>query len=104
MQGPILITVGQKVLLSVLGFDQFGAAFTGPIPTPFWTVSDPSQDSSSPQPDGTSVIASLSPGTTSVTASLTTANGIVLADTEAITNLAEPPVLSSIKIDHTSPV
>jgi len=104
MQGPILITVGQKVLLSVLGFDQFGAPFTGPIPAPFWTVSDPSQDSSSPQPDGTSVIASLSAGTTSVTASLTTANGIALADTEAITNLAEPPVLSSIKIDHTSPV
>jgi hypothetical protein len=103
MLGAITITVGQKTTLTVLGFDQFGAPFTGPIPTPTWTVSDATQDSSTPQVDGSDVLASLAAGTASVTASVTTAAGLVLTDTETITNLAVVPVLSSIKIDHTVP-
>jgi hypothetical protein len=104
MQGPISITVGQKTTLTVLGFDQFGAPFTGPIPTPAWSVDNTTLDSSTPQPDGSDVLASLAGGAANVTASLTSAEGKALTDTEVVTNLAQAPVLSSIKIDHTQPV
>jgi hypothetical protein len=37
-EGPVTLTVGQVAIASIDAFDQNGAPFTGPIPTPTWTM------------------------------------------------------------------
>ena len=101
--GPItLVAVGQQVTASVLGFDQFGQPFTGPIPTPTFSSDDTSGAIVTFDPS-TGLVTDVANGVANITASLTTAEGLVLTDTEAVT-VANPitppptPVLSSIKV------
>lgn len=101
--GPItLVAVGQQVTASVLGFDQFGQPFTGPIPTPTFSSDDTSGAIVTFDPS-TGLVTDVANGVANITASLTTAEGLVLTDTEAVTvanPIAPPPtpVLSSIKV------
>ena len=99
-QGPVTLTVGQKVTATVLGFDQNGA----PFPIDFtanpvsWTIDNSTLDSSTPQPDSSDVVESLAAGVANLTA---TCAGFT--DSETVTNVAQAPVLSSIKIDFGQP-
>jgi hypothetical protein len=99
--GPItLVTVGQTVTASVVGYDQFGQVFTGELPAVTFTSDDAS--GSIVTLDG-SAITDVANGVANITATLTTAEGVALTDTESVT-VANPvvvppaPVLSSIKV------
>lgn len=98
--GPVTLTaVGQTVTASVLGFDQFGNPFTGTIPTPTFTASDATGAIATFDP-ATGLVTAVANGVDSITASLTTAEGLALSDTEAVT-VAIPvvaPVLTTIKV------
>lgn len=98
--GPVTLTaVGQTVTASVLGFDQFGNPFTGTIPTPTFTASDTTGAIATFDP-ATGLVTAVANGVDSITASLTTAEGLALSDTEAVT-VAIPvvaPVLTTIKV------
>jgi hypothetical protein len=101
--GPVtLTTAGQQVTASVLGFDQFGNPFTGTMPTATLSSSDTAQAVVTFDPT-TGLTAAVANGTANITASLTTAEGLALTDTETVT-VAIPvvpppnPVLSSIKV------
>lgn len=101
MPGPVTLNVGQKTTATVQGFDQNGAPFAidftaHPVT---WTIDNSSLDSSTPQPDQSDVIASLAVGVANLTAACAG-----LTDTETITNVAAAPVLSSIKINFSTPV
>lgn len=93
--GPLTISVGQSYVASVVGFDQNGAAFSGPIPAATFAVADSTVASIDPTA-GTG--AGLAGGVTGVSASLTSAEGLALTDTETLTVTAVVPVLSSIKV------
>ena len=100
MPGPVTLTVGQKTTASVAGFDQNGAPFAidftaNPVT---WTLDNTTLDSSTPQPDQTDVIASLAAGTANLNAACAG-----FTDTEQVINVAQAPVLSSIKIDFSPP-
>ena len=100
MQGPVTLTVGQKTTATVLGFDQNGAPFAidfnaNPVT---WAIDNSTLDSSTPQPDSSDVIASLAAGVANLSA---TCAG--LSDSEVVTNVAQAPTLSSIKIDFSTP-
>ena len=103
--GPVtLTTAGQQVTASVLGFDQLGNPWTGTVPPVAYSIDNPGVATSTPNSDGlTDEVQAVSNGVANLTASLTTAEGIALSDTEAVT-VAIPvtppptPVLSSIKI------
>lgn len=103
MLGPVTLTVGQKTKATVVGFDQFGAPFTGPIPTPTFALDNTTLDSGTDDGAGGFDVTSLAAGVANLTASLTTAEGTALSDTETITNVAIVPVLSSIKVDFSTP-
>lgn len=98
--GPVTLTaVGQTVTASVLGFDQFGNPFTGTIPTPTFSASDTTGAIATFDP-ATGLVTAVANGVDSITASLTTAEGLALSDTEAVT-VAIPvvaPVLTTIKV------
>ena len=101
--GPItLTTAGQQVTASVLGFDQFGNPFTGPMPTATLSSDDTAGDIVTFDPS-TGLVTAVGNGVANIAASLTTAEGVALTDTEAVT-VAIPvvppptPVLSSIKV------
>jgi hypothetical protein len=103
MPGPVTLTsVGQQVTASVVGFDQFGQPFTGTIPTPTFSSDDTAQAIVTFDP-ATGLTTAVANGVANITATLTTAEGLALKDTEAIT-VAIPvvppptPVLSSIKV------
>jgi hypothetical protein len=104
-EGPVTLTVGQVTVASIDGFDQNGAPFTGPIPTPTWSIDNATLDSIAA--DATNAanedVTSLAVGTANLTATLVTAAGTTLTDTETITNVAQAPVLSSIKINFATP-
>lgn len=103
-EGPVTLNVGQSTTASVDGFDQFGAAWTGAIPPVTYAVDNAAIASSTPNADGlTDVVAGVAPGVANLTASLTTAEGLALTDTESVTVLAVPSVLSSIKVNFTAP-
>ena len=94
-QGPVTISVGQKVTASVVGLDQNGAVFTGTIPPATFTI----DNSAIATIDSTiGVTVGVSAGVANATASLTSAEGLALSDTETVTVTAVVPVLSSIKI------
>lgn len=98
--GPITLTaVGQTATASVVGIDQFGNPFTGTIPTPTFSASDTAGTIATFDP-ATGIVTAVANGTDSITASLTTAEGLALTDTEVVT-VAIPvvaPVLTSIKV------
>ena len=101
--GPVTLTsVGQTVTASVIGYDQFGNVFTGTIPTPVFTSDDTAQAIVTFDPT-TGLTTAVANGVANITATLTTAEGLALTDTESVT-VAIPvtppptPVLSSIKV------
>lgn len=101
--GPITLTsVGQTATASVVGFDQFGQPFTGTIPTPTFTASDTTGAIATFDPS-TGIVTAVANGVDNITATLTTAEGLSLTDTEAVT-VAIPvvppptPVLTTIKV------
>jgi hypothetical protein len=104
--GPVtLTTAGQQVTASILGFDQFGNPWTGPIPPVTYAIDNPAIATSTPNPDNeTDAVAAVANGTANLTATLTTTEGLALTDTEqVIVNIPAPPpppapVLTSIKI------
>ena len=98
--GPVTIQVGQTVTATVQGFDQNGAPFTGPLPAITFSVDNSAVASSTPSADGTSsAVMGVSAGVANFTASLTSAEGTALSDTETVTVQAQPSILSSIKVD-----
>ena len=103
MQGPVNINVGQKTKATVLGFDQNGAAFTGPIPTATYAIDNTALDSATDDGANGSDIVSLAAGTANLSVSLTSAEGLPLSDSTQIINAAPAPVLSSVKLDFTQP-
>jgi len=101
--GPITLTsVGQTVTASVLGFDQFGNLFTGTMPTATLTSDDTAGAIATFDP-ATGLTTAVANGVANITAILTTAEGLSLIDTEAVT-VAIPvvppptPVLTTIKV------
>jgi hypothetical protein len=99
-EGPVTLTVGQKTVASVDGFDQNGAPFTGAMPAATFSVDSPTIDSIDPV---SGAVVSLAAGTANITATLITAEGKSLSDTETATNVAQAPVLSSVKINFSTP-
>lgn len=105
--GPVILTTaGEQATASILGFDQAGNPWTGPIPPVTFSSSDTSGAiiTSVPNLDGvTDLVTAVGNGVASLTASLTTAEGLSLSDTETVTvtlPVTPPPtpVLSSIKV------
>lgn len=103
LAGPVTLTLaGQIVTASVLGFDQFGNPWTGILP-PFNLTSDDTSGAIVTLDPVTGEVTAVGNGVANITATLTTAEGAPLADTEAVT-VAIPvvppptPVLSSIKV------
>jgi len=101
--GPVTLTAaGQQVTASVLGFDQLGNPWTGVMPPATLSSSDTAQAFVTFDPT-TGLTTAVANGVANITASLTTAEGLSLTDTEAVT-VAIPvvppptPVLSSIKV------
>jgi hypothetical protein len=98
--GPVTLTaVGQTVTASVVGLDQLGNPFTGTIPAPTFTASDTTGAIATFDP-ATGLVTAVANGVDNITASLTTAEGLALSDTEAVT-VAIPvvaPVLTTIKV------
>lgn len=103
MAGPVTLTVGQKTKATVVGFDQFGAPFNGTLPPASFSLDNTTLDSGTSDGAGGFDITSLAAGVANLTAALSTAEGIGLQDTETITNVAIVPVLSSIKLDFSTP-
>lgn len=103
-EGPVQLVVGQVTVASVDGFDQNGQPFLGSIPTPVWTVDQPSLDSITPDSSNPANedVTSLAVGVANLTAVVQGPNG-PLTDTETITNVSAPQVLSSIKINFGTP-
>lgn len=103
-EGPVTLSVGQKTTATIDGFDQNGAAFTGTIPPVTFSIDNSAIASSTPNSDGISdVVAGVSGGVANLTASLTSAEGKALTDTETVTVTAVVPVLSSIKVNFSTP-
>jgi hypothetical protein len=101
--GPVtLTTAGQQVTASVVGFDQFGQPFTVAMPAATLSSDDTSSAIVTFDPT-TGLTTAVANGVANITATLTTAEGLALSDTEAVT-VAIPivppptPVLSSIKV------
>lgn len=101
--GPVTLNAaGQQVTASVLGFDQLGNPFTGTMPPATLSSDDTAQAVVQFDPT-TGLTTAVANGVANITASLTTAEGLALTDTEAVT-VAIPvvppptPVLSSIKV------
>lgn len=103
---PITLTVGQTTVASVVGWDQFGNPWTGAIPTPAWSIDQPTFDSIAA--DGTTPanedVTSLAVGVANLTATVVTVEGLTISDTEQITNLASEAALTSIQIQFSTPV
>jgi hypothetical protein len=101
--GPVTLTaVGQTVTASVVGFDQFGQPFTGTLPAATLS-SDDSAGAIVTFDPSTGLTTAVANGVANITASLTTAEGLALTDTETVTvaiPVVPPPpqVLSSIKV------
>lgn len=98
--GPITLTAaGQTATASVLGFDQFGQPFTGVMPPATLSSDDTAQAIVTFDPT-TGLTTAVADGVANITATLTTAEGVNLSDTEAVTVAIQvtPPVLSSIKV------
>ncbi len=98
--GPITLTqVGQTATAVVLGFDQNGNAFTGTMP-PATLTSDDSAGAIVTFDPASGLTTAVANGVANISASLTTAEGLALTDSETVTVaiVVTPPVLSSIKV------
>ena len=101
--GPVTLTsAGQQVTASVLGYDQFGQPFTGAMPAATLSSDDTASAIVTFDP-ATGLTTAVANGVANITATLTTAEGLSLTDTEAVTvaiPVVPPPtsVLSSIKV------
>ncbi len=101
--GPVTLTAaGQQVTASVLGFDQFGQPFLGEMPAATLTSDDTAGAIVTFDP-ASGLTTAVANGVANITASLTSAEGLALSDTEAVTvaiPITPPPpqVLSSIKV------
>jgi hypothetical protein len=101
--GPITLTsAGQTATASVVGFDQFGQPFTGEIPAATFSSDDTAGAIVTFDPT-TGLTTAVANGVANITATLTTAEGLSLTDTESVTVAIEvvpppTPVLSSIKV------
>jgi len=93
--GPLTLAVGKTFTATIVGFDQNGAAFSGPIPAPSFSVDNPAV-ATVDATAGSGV--AVSAGVANVTGSLTSAEGLAISDTETVTVTAVVPVLSSIKV------
>jgi hypothetical protein len=104
-EGPVTLTVGQRTVASIDAFDQNGQPFTGTVPTPTWSIDNPAFDSISQNTANPSNedVASMAAGVANLTATVVTSDGRTLTDTETITNVAAAAVLSSIKINFSTP-
>lgn len=101
--GPVVLTTaGQQTTASIVGFDQFGNLWTGPIPSVTYAIDDSSIATSTPNADGlTDLVTAVANGVANLTATLTSDEGALLTDTETVTVAIAPPpppVLSSVKI------
>lgn len=102
--GPVVMDVGDVVSASLIGFDQFGKPFTGPMPAENFSIDNQSIASLDTTDNE---VTGVSAGVANVTGSLTTAEGLALSDTETVTvNPAvvvppPTPVLSSVKVAFT---
>jgi hypothetical protein len=101
--GPVTLTsVGQTVTASVIGYDQLGNVFAGTMPQATLASSDTAQAIVTFDPTTGQTVA-VANGVANITASLTTAEGLSLTDTESVT-VAIPvvppptPILSTIKV------
>jgi hypothetical protein len=96
--GPITLTAaGQTANAVILGFDQFGNPFNGPIPTATWSGDN---DAAATIDSASGLVTAVANGVANVKGSLTTAEGLSLSDTETVTVAipVETPVLTSIKV------
>lgn len=93
--GPVTLAVGDKKVVSVLGFDQNGAPIAIDFKVNPVVFTDDNQSVVQDTPDSpvSDPITALAPGVANLTA---TCAGFV--DTEAVTVIAAAPKLSSIKI------
>jgi hypothetical protein len=103
MVGPVTLNVGQKTKATVVGFDQFGAPFNGTMPTAAFSLDNTTLNSGVDDGAGGFDVTSLAAGVANLTARLTTTEGTALTDTETITNVAVVQVLSSVKINFSTP-
>lgn len=90
----ITLTVGQSTVASVAGFDQNGNPYLGTIPTPSWSIDQPtfdqiSADATNPANED---VLSLAAGVANLTATVGSLTGV-----GQITNVAQ--VLSSVQVD-----
>jgi hypothetical protein len=101
--GPItLVAVGATATASIVGFDQFGQPFLGPMPVPTLSSDDTAGAIATLDPS-TGKVTAVANGVANITGSLTIAEGLSLTDTETVTvaiPVTPPPpqVLSSIKV------
>lgn len=93
--GPATLTVGDSKVLSVVGFDQFGAPFTIDFTANPVTFTDDNETvlQDTPGSTVTDPVTALAPGTANVGA---TCAGF--SDTETITVVSQAPRLASIKV------
>ena len=108
MQGPVTLTpTTPGTTATILGFDQTGAPFTGPMPTATFTPDVTTFCTFTPGVNSDAILGT-SNGTTNLGVSLTTAEGLALSDTSQIITsgfgVTPPtPVLTTIKLDFTQP-
>jgi hypothetical protein len=108
-QGPVTLSQGQSTTATVLYFDQTGA----PMPDNFvppavtFAIDNPAIASSVTAADSKSdAVGYVAAGVANLKASVTSAEGLALSDTETVTCLpptVPTPVLSSIKVDFSTP-
>ena len=103
--GPIDISVGQTVVVSVLGFDQNGNAMPASfeMPTPAYAVSNTALTSVTPNEDITANLEGIAAGGDVLTATVVTAEGTTLTATATVNvaAVAPPPptpVLTTIQL------
>jgi len=101
--GPVVLTqVGQQVVAEIVGYDQFGALWTGPQPD--WSFEN-DNEAAATLDQLTGIVTAVASGVANITGSVTTAEGLELTDTESVTvTIAEEvPVLSTIKVVFVPP-
>jgi len=100
------LTIGQMVVASVVGYDQFGNVFTGAMPTPAWSIDNPQvasivPDSTTPTSED---VTGVSAGSANLTAGVAGPGGSTLTATAPITvSASSQPVLTSIQIAFVQP-
>ena len=108
-EAPITLRAGQSTIASIDYFDQNGqpmpASFVPPDVT--FVIDNPAVASSTPNADKqTDTVTYVSAGTAKLSASVVSAEGVDVSDTQTVTCapvVVPPPVLTSIKINFSDP-